>query len=348
MMRFSSLLGPLRGLDLERALHLRPRYPTAALEVDRREMVLVRLRRRGRGKPELEVAEARPLPEQGAGSSIFRPNLGTPEEMASRLRKLLEATGTKPGRLSLVLPDNLAKISLVTLPERPSSVRRLDEVLRFKLRRAVPFRLEDAVLTHQVLPGEGTGVTVLVAVMLRAVVEQYERALEGAGVRPGLVDLCTPNLYNLCRAQMTAAAADGGDVGLLNVASSYFTLLIVRDERLVFYRCKSYAAVDGEEDAGAPVPPGPPAALEALMARELTSSLSYWREKLGGQRLSRVLLRAVNGAATEVPPILESLGVGGVEPIDLSRGLNIPDGLRLAPAVAQRIAPAAGAAVGRV
>jgi type IV pilus assembly protein PilM len=338
MMRFSSLLEPLRGLDLERALHLRPSYPTAALEVDRREMVLVRLRRRGRGKPELEVAEARPLPEQAAGTSIFKPNLGTPEEMAGRLRKLLEATGTKPGRLSLVLPDNLAKISLVSLPERPSSARRLDEVLRFKLRRAVPFRLEDAVLTHQVLPGEGTGVTVLVAVMLRAVVEQYERALEAAGVRPGLVDLCTPNLYNLCRPQMTAAAASGGDVGLLNVASGYFTLLIVRNERLLFYRCKSYSAGDSEEDLGP---------LDTLMARELTSSLSYWRDKLGGERLSRVLLRAVNGAATDVPPILESLGVGGVEPVDLARGVNVPDGLKLAPAVAQRIAPAAGAAVGR-
>jgi type IV pilus assembly protein PilM len=338
MMRFSSLLEPLRGLDLERALHLRPSYPTAALEVDRREMVLVRLRRRGRGKPELEVAEARPLPEQAAGTSIFKPNLGTPEEMAGRLRKLLEATGTKPGRLSLVLPDNLAKISLVSLPERPSSARRLDEVLRFKLRRAVPFRLEDAVLTHQVLPGEGTGVTVLVAVMLRAVVEQYERALEAAGVRPGLVDLCTPNLYNLCRPQMTAAAASGGDVGLLNVASGYFTLLIVRNERLLFYRCKSYSAGDSEEDLGP---------LDTLMARELTSSLSYWRDKLGGERLSRVLLRAVNGAATDVPPILESLGVGGVEPVDLARGVNVPAGLKLAPAVAQRIAPAAGAAVGR-
>ena len=337
MSRLSTLLEPLRGLDLERALHLRPNYPTAALEVDRREMVLVRLRRRGRGKPELEVAEARPLPEQGNGSSIFRPNLGTPEEMASRLRKLLEATGTKPGRLSLVLPDNLAKISLVTLPERPPSPRRLEEALRFKLRRAVPFRLEDAVLTHQVLPGDGAGVTVLVAVMLRSVVDQYEQVLEAAGVRPGLVDLCTPNLFNLCRPQM-AAAAGNGDVGLLNVASGYFTLLIVRDQRLVFYRCKSYAVGDGEEES---------APLETLMARELTTSLSYWREKLGGQRLSKVLLRAVNGAAQDVPPILQNLGVQSVEPVDLSQGVSIPEGLRLAPTVAHKIAPAAGAAVGR-
>ena len=37
----------------------------------------------------------------------------------------------------------------------------------------------------------------------------------------------------------------------------------------------------------------------------------------------------------------------GVEPLDLSRGIAIPDGLKLEPAVAHRIAPAAGAAVGR-
>lgn len=337
MMRLSSILEPFRGLDLERALGLRPDYPAAALEVDRKEMVLVRLKRRGRGKPQLLAHESRPLPERGAGSSIFRPNLGAPEEMAASVRAMLESTGTKPGRLSLVLPDNLAKISLVTLPERPGSPRHMDEVLRFKLRRAVPFRLEDAVLTHQVVPGEGAGVTVLVAVMLRAVVEQYERVLEAAGSRVGLVDLCTTNLYNLCRPQIAEAAGDG-DVGLLNVASGYFTLLIVRDERLVFYRCKSYAVGEGDEDAGP---------LEAVMARELTSSLSYWREKLGGERLSRVLVRAVNGAATEVPPILRGLGVGTVEPLDLGRGLQLPAGLRLSPAVSHRIAPAAGAAVGR-
>ena len=60
-MRLTTLLEPLRGLDLEKVLHLRPHYPSAALEVDRREMVLVRLRRRGRGRPELEAAEARGL-----------------------------------------------------------------------------------------------------------------------------------------------------------------------------------------------------------------------------------------------------------------------------------------------
>jgi hypothetical protein len=336
MMRLSSILEPLRGLDLEHLLGLRPDYPGAALEVDRREMVLVRLGR-GRGKPQLLAHDTRPLPEHGASPSLFRPNLGEPEELARRVQDLLAATGTKPGRLSLVLPDNLAKISLVTLPERPGSPRQMEEVLRFKLRRAVPFRLEDAVFTHQVLPGEGAGVTVLVAVMLRSVVEQYERVLEAAGARPGLVDLCTPNLYNLCRGQISEAAG-GGDVGLLNVASGYFTLLIVRDDRLVFYRCKSYVVGEGEEDAG-PV--------EALMARELTTSLSYWREKLGGERMSRVLVRAVNGAATEVPSILEGLGVGHVEPFDLTRGLALPQGLRLDPAVAQRLAPAVGAAVGR-
>jgi hypothetical protein len=338
MMRLRSILEPLRGLDLERTLGLRPDLPPVAIEVDRRDMVLVRLRKRGRGRPQLEAHDSRALPDRGVGSSIFRPNLGAGDEMAGRVRSLLEATGTKPGRVSLVLPDNLAKISLISLPERPASARQLDELVRFKLRRAIPFRLEEAVLAHQVLPGDGDGVTVLVALMLRSVVEQYERVLEAAGTRPGLVDLCTPNLYNLCRARM-AETSHGGDVGLLNVASGYFSLLIVRDDRLVFYRCKSYAVADGEEAA--------PVSVEALMTRELTSSLSYWREKLGGERLSCVLVRAVNGAAETVPDVLGRLGVEAVEPVDPTRALGLPDGMRLDPAVAQRIAPAVGAAVGR-
>ena len=198
------MLSALRELDLEQSLGLRPDYPPVAVEMSRSGLVLVRIKRRGRRvPPQLEAHAERPLPERAMGSSIFRPNLGATEELQRRVKEAFEASGTRPGRLSLVLPDNLAKTSLLALPERPGSAKHLSELVRFKLRRAVPFRLEDAVLSFQVLPGEGLGVTVLVAVMLRAVVEQSERLIESVGARVGLVDLCTPNLFNLCRPRIT-------------------------------------------------------------------------------------------------------------------------------------------------
>ena len=338
MSRLASLLAPVRRLDLDRMAALRPDYPSVAVEIDRRDLVLVRVKRRRRGLPELEAHQVRPMPDRVVGASIFRPNLGAPEELARKARELFEATGTRPGRVSLILPDNLAKISIVSLPERPASRAQLVELLRFKLRRSVPFRLEDAMMSFQVLPGEGAGVAVLVAVMLRSVVEQYERVLEAAGARPGLVDLCTPNLVNLCRHRIQEVSAQGGDVALLNAAASYFSLLILRGGSLIFYRCKSYGS--GEDD-------GPTAASEAMVSREIAGSISYYREKLGGEGLAAVLVRSGERPVGDIAAILERLGIDAVEPIDARDAVALPGGGRLDLALAQRIAPAVGAALGR-
>jgi len=336
MRSMAQLLAPLRSLDLERMAGLRPNYPPVAVEIDRGEALLVRLRR-SRGKATLETHRVRSLPEGAGGGSPLRPSLGaSPEDVAGRLRGLFEATGTRPGRISLILPDNLAKVAILALPERPSSSRQLDEIVRFKLRRAVPFRLEEAVISRQVLGSADGGVSVLVAVMLRPVVEQYERVLEAAGARPGLVDLCTPNLFNLCRARIGQAAAGGRDVALLNAARGYFSLLIVRGDRLIFYRCKSLIA--GEEGAVDP---------DAAIARELQTSLSYYQDKLEGTGFAAVLVRAADRPWEEVSALADRAGLARVEPVDPTASLALPDGVHLDPAVGQRIAPAVGAALGR-
>lgn len=316
---------------------LRPNYPPLAVEVDQDGIVLVRVRRKGRGKPQLEVHQSRPMPESSRGASIFRPALGSVDEITAKVRELLQATGTRPGRASLILPDNLAKISLVRLPDRPGSRKQLDEIVRFKLRRAVPFRLEDAVLSYQVLPGEGRGVDVLVILLRRLVLDQYERVLSGAGLRVGLVDLCTPNLLNLARNRLTELAGDG-DAALFNFAHGYFSLIIVRAGRIIFYRCKSVSHPEGEDVAAGP---------GAALTRELSNSLAYHQEKLDGDGLRAAVFRSVAMPVDAVGERLVGLGIDRVEPIDPGQGLALPEGVRLQPEVAQRLAPAVGAAVGR-
>jgi type IV pilus assembly protein PilM len=234
------ILEPFRRLSLKGSTLLRAAVPPVAVEVSADEVVLVRLKRRGGGKIELESAQVRPLESTRAG--------GAPDgELSARLAELYSADGTKPGRTSLVLPDNLAKVALLTLPERPSSAKQLDELVRFKLRKSVPFRLDEAAISWQLLPGVPPEVTVLVAAMPRSVVQPYERALQAIGARPGLVTLCTPNLFNLWRAEFAQAAADG-DVALLNCTPAYFSLLIVREGRLIFYRCKPFALAEEGSD----------------------------------------------------------------------------------------------------
>lgn len=338
-MRFlEPILAPVRRLGLERVFELRPAWPTVALELDRGELSCVRLRRKG-GKTALESHAVRTLHSHAVGASIFRPNMGNPEELALKIRELLEATGTKPGRVSLVLPDNLAKVSMVTLPERPASRKQLDEVLRFKLRRSVPFRLEDAVFSWQVIPGSTRETTVLVAVMLRSVVEQYESVVESLGARPGLVDLCTTSVFNLCRGEMLAASAEGLDVALFNGARTYFSLLIVRQGRPIFFRCKTLLAGDEQE--------APVGFSHAALSRELVTSFSYYQEKLGGQGIGTTFVRTVSEPMESLSEILERCAFGRTVPVDPASALDLGVGIRLDPETAQRIAPSVGAAAGR-
>jgi type IV pilus assembly protein PilM len=327
------ILEPVRRLSLKGGTMLRASLPPVAVEVTADEVVLVRVKRKGSGRLELESAQARPLVATLPGG--LRGPVAT-EDLAARLAELFASVKVRPGRLSLVLPDSLAKVTLIQLPERPSSARQLDELVRFKLRKAVPFRLDEAAVAWQLLPAVAPEVTVLVAAMPRATLAPYERALASIGARPGLVSLCTPNLFNLWKARMAQPAA-GGDVALLNCTPAYFSLLIVREERLIFYRCKPLAA--GDESGEAP---------ERVLPRELASSLSYYRDKLGGSALTTAYVRTVSQPFEELVVVLDALGVGRVELVDptlvlANAGSN---GASLDPDTAQRIAPAVGAASG--
>jgi hypothetical protein len=303
MASLTDMIDRVRGLDFERAFGLRPEYPRMALELERKSMA------------DQELIDQSRLSET--------------------IRNLFETTGVRPGKISLVLPDNLAKLSLLTLPERPPSRRQLEEVIRFKMRRGVPFRLADAAMSYQLLPGEDKGLSILVAVMRRALIERCEAALESVGARPGLVDLCTPNLLNLCRTKIEAANAEG-DVAFLNCAGTYFSLAIFRRSRLVFMRCKTYSMGNGE--------PGP---INGLLARELSYSLSYYEEKLGGEGIRTLFVRSLEVPFEELGGQLTSLDAEHVKLINPVDAVDTEDGAKVEPVLAQRLAPALGAVVGR-
>jgi hypothetical protein len=336
MANLSDIIEKVKGIDPERVIGLRPPYPPVALQLSGDEALLVRLKRKRRGKPLLEAHLARPIPEKSMPASIFQPVPAPSGELTARLHELFDASETRPGRVSLVLPDNLVKISLIQLPERPASRKQLDELVRSKMRRAVPFKLDDARLSYQILAGQGREVSVLVMLVRSALVERLEESLGAVGARPGLVDICTSNLINLCRAQMDQAAANGGDVALLNCANNYFSLVIMRNERLIFFRCKTFAV----ERAPVKEPNG-------ALAREISSSFSYYREKLAGQGVGTAFVRTVGVPYDEIEADLRALGLEGVKLIDIEGSLELGEGVPYDREVGQRLAPAVGAAMGR-
>ena len=127
-----------------------------------------------------------------------------------------------------------------------------------------------------------------------------------------------------------------GDVALLNCAQTYFSLLIVRDGKLVFYRCKSYVVGDDTLSA-----------VNGSMTRELNASLSYYQEKLDGQGIGSIFVRSVGQPMEQMIGYLRELSFDRVIPVDPTAALSLAEGLRLDAEVAQRIAPAVGSAAAR-
>lgn len=257
---------------------LEPDYPQVALEVRPRAVAAVRLAREGR-RLGLGAATVVELPEGTLDVALTHDNVVDPEGFRQVVRAALERVGAlSGGPVSLVLPDPAVRLAL--MPTEGLKGRRSDaeEIIRFRLHKALPFDVRQARLAWDGARGEQT----LVAVALEEVVRGYEAVVEALGFEAGVVEVATLALASLqddCGVQ--------GDRLLVNWDDSYVSFLLERGGQPLLAR-----TLPGEEGS-------------AGVARQVTSTLQFYRDRLSGQGLSHVLVRA---AACPVEETLSTLG----------------------------------------
>src|SRR5687768_5869067 len=64
------------------------------------------------------------------------------------LRAACERAGHKPRRAALVIPDVAARVSLVRFDQIPSRRDDLDQLIRWQVKKSLPFAVEEASITH--------------------------------------------------------------------------------------------------------------------------------------------------------------------------------------------------------
>jgi type IV pilus assembly protein PilM len=101
-------------------------------------------------------------------------------------------------------------------------------VLRFRLRKMVPFDVEHAGLSYQVLSASKTECKVLAAVMPGPILEEYEAAVRAAGYEPGAV--LPSSLAALAALESTEALLTA------NLSSVALTTSIASGQNLLLYR----------------------------------------------------------------------------------------------------------------
>ncbi|MBI4463248.1 MAG: hypothetical protein HY647_00960 [Acidobacteria bacterium] len=150
------------------------------------------------GADRLETAAWRPLPAGAVEASPLRDNLRQPEAVRQALGASLQSLGlsvsgeslARPLEAVLVVPDQAARLFVLNFeafPERPAEAL---PVLRWRLKKSVPFEIEAAAISYFAQRISGQWQVVAVATP-QSVIRQYEGVAQDLGLRPRWVTLST-------------------------------------------------------------------------------------------------------------------------------------------------------------
>jgi type IV pilus assembly protein PilM len=272
------------------SMFLEPEPPLAAFEIRAGSVGIVRLGREGRSLA-LRAAASLELPEGCLRLSVSEANVQAPQAFQDTLASLSERAGIRDGgRVGLVLPDPVARVALVPASELRARRRGdLEEMIRFRLRRSVPFDIKESQVAHVQLPAAaGREALALVGAVALPVLESYEAPLRAIGFEPGLVELSGLAL-------LRASAGDArGDELLVNWDHGYVSLFLTRDGQPLLLRTLT----------------GEPASQAADVSREIASTVLYHRERLGGTLLAGARVRcAVLPLAAMTALVSEAAGI---------------------------------------
>lgn len=195
---------------------------------------------------------------------IAEPNIRRAESVAETLRSALDQVSPRTRFVTLVTPDTAARVFVLDFDTLPAKVAESIPVLRFRLRKMVPFDVEHAAVSYQLLgqeraPGKNAGpVKVLVTVMPGPILAEYEAAVRAAGYEPGTV---------LPSSLAALAALDSGQPVLAaNLSSVALTTSITSGDDLLLYRTIELP----EDDAGR----------VAEVQRSVAVAAAYFEDKL--------------------------------------------------------------------
>ncbi len=159
-------------------------------------------------------------------------NIQQPHVLLDHIRKLAPANGHRKRRAAVILPDYCARIAVLDFDTFPSNPDEQQALVRFRLKKSVPFEVDTAVVSYVEQPRSSTAgakVEILAAVMSSEIVQQYEAPFRTAGFYPGLVTTSSIAALNLLDAD--------GITLLVKLSGRILTVLVLADNAVKLARC---------------------------------------------------------------------------------------------------------------
>lgn len=174
----------------------------------------------------LEMFATRQLAQGAVVPSLTGANVQDAAALRNAISGAMTPVSGKSRDVVAVLPDAVVRVLLLEFEDLPAKAQEADGVIRFRLKKSLPFNVEQAAISCDIRRANGT-IQVVAAVSPREIINEYETAFRDAGYSPGVVlpsSLATLGLVEGDRpalmlkvdpVSVTVAAAERGELRLM-------------------------------------------------------------------------------------------------------------------------------------
>ncbi len=205
------------------------------LEVRREGLRAIAIQRRGLGTA-LVGGQTLKLSEGVLCTVAQEPNILDVDAFVEAAREVLLPLSRREDRIAVALPDACGHIFLLDIDTPFKTRQEGEEIVRWRLKEVLPDAVSQIALDYQVLEERESGSRrVLVSVIAKEVLSQYEEVFAAAGFSAALLDFHALNLYSCYRSRIEL----GSDFVLVGVDGNQLSLLAFANRQLDFYRVKT-------------------------------------------------------------------------------------------------------------
>lgn len=188
----------------------------------------------------VEAWAVRALPAGAVRPAPLADNVTDHAGVQQALQQVVGAVGEGERACVLLVPDLLTRVALLDFDNWPERAEEADGLLRWRLKKDLPFDVNQAALAYQVQPGRAAGREVLAVAGLRSLVHQYESCAEALGLHPGWVTPSTLATLGCVNGAGEARLLIKRDQGSLSLA-------IAQGNNVRLFRCLPLGSAAGLE-----------------------------------------------------------------------------------------------------
>jgi len=205
-------------------------HPPLAFEISQDRVAAARFTRSG----VTEGYAVEELPKGAIVPSAIEANLANLAAVNGAVRNICRTLGAENEDAALLLPDPVIRVFVQHFDEFPRTAQEAIPMLRWKLKKSVPFEMEETLLSYMKQKPKDEGVDVVTAIARLRIIKEYESLLEDVSLRPGVVMSSSLAAISLLDDQKPALLA--------RVSGTSLTTAIVREGVLAGYRCTELPA----------------------------------------------------------------------------------------------------------